>query len=214
MVPSTDTGAAAGPEHVQHLTSRGAATKARIVHTAAELMFDQGVAGTSIDDILAATHTSKSQLYHYFSGKAQLVGAVIECQTGRVLEYQDALLQDLDSMATLRDWAAAIIGLQEQRRGWGGCPLGSLASELSDVDESARIQLARSFGIWEQRLESGLRAMQQAGELRREADPVQLAASIMVALQGGLLLCQTTRTTRHLALGLRLALEAVERELL
>ena len=62
------------------LTKRGAATRARIVEGAAELMYERGVAGTSLDDIMAATGTSKSQLYHYFDGKDALVLDVIRSQ--------------------------------------------------------------------------------------------------------------------------------------
>ena len=62
------------------LTTRGAATRARIVAGAAELMYARGVAGTSLDDIMAATNTSKSQLYHYFTGKDDLVLDVIRSQ--------------------------------------------------------------------------------------------------------------------------------------
>src|SRR5207244_5339703 len=51
-----------------HITPRGAATRARIVEAAADLVLARGVGGTSLDDIRAGTATSKSKLFHYFSG--------------------------------------------------------------------------------------------------------------------------------------------------
>jgi TetR/AcrR family transcriptional regulator, transcriptional repressor for nem operon len=48
------------------LTVRGAATRARIVEAAAALIYEHGVERTSLDDVMAASGASKSQLYHYF----------------------------------------------------------------------------------------------------------------------------------------------------
>jgi len=55
--------------------------------------------------------------------------------------------------------------------------------------------------------------MRDRGELAAEADPAELAGALMAALQGGLLLAQTTRTTRPLELALDMALEHVARRL-
>jgi len=191
------------------LTARGALTRARIVEAAADLVYERGVAATSLDDIMAASRTSKSQLYHYFADKDALIRAVILRQTERVLDGQDPYLRDLGSMTGLRRWCTAILEIQQQRRGLGGCPLGSLASALSDSSEDARLLLADSFRRWETRLETGLRAMQRTGELHADADAADLAAAIMTALQGGLLLTQTTRATRHLQLSLDMALHHI-----
>src|SRR5579871_1836357 len=56
-------------------TDRGLATRDRIVAAAAALVAERGVAAISLDDVRAATRTSKSQLYHYFGGKQGLVEA-------------------------------------------------------------------------------------------------------------------------------------------
>ena len=196
-------------EEPGRLTARGAATRARIVDAAADLLYTHGALRTSLDEVMAASRTSKSQLYHYFADKDALVRAVIVRQTERVLDGQDPYLCALDSMAGLRRWATMIIDVQQQRSGVGGCPIGSLASELSDTSEDARQLLADSFQKWEARLAAGLTAMQNGGELRRDADPSDLAATIMAALQGGLLLTRTTRETRHLQLSLDMALDHV-----
>ena len=196
-------------EEPGRLTVRGAATRARIVDAAADLMYTHGALRTSLDEVMAASRTSKSQLYHYFADKDALVRAVIVRQTERVLDGQDPYLCALDSMTGLRRWAAIIIDVQQQRSGVGGCPIGSLASELSDTSEDARQLLADSFQKWEARLATGLTAMQNGGELQRDADPSDLASTIMAALQGGLLLTQTTRETRHLQLSLDMALDHV-----
>jgi TetR/AcrR family transcriptional regulator, transcriptional repressor for nem operon len=51
--------------------------------------------------------------------------------------------------------------------------------------------------------------MRDRGDLRPEADPAVLAAGLLAALQGGMLLTQTTRDPRHLEAALRSALDHV-----
>ena len=72
-------------------TARGTATRARIVEAATDLVRAHGVANTSLDAVLAASNASKSQLYHYFADKDDLVLAVIQRQTECVLAAQEQL---------------------------------------------------------------------------------------------------------------------------
>jgi TetR/AcrR family transcriptional repressor of nem operon len=51
---------------LQPSTARGQSTRARIVQAAAEVVAEKGAAAMSLDDVGARTHTSRSQLYHYF----------------------------------------------------------------------------------------------------------------------------------------------------
>ena len=70
------------------ITRRGKVTKGRIVELAAALMYERGVSATSIEDILTASGTGKSQLYHYFSSKEELVAEVLRHQLQQVLQQQ------------------------------------------------------------------------------------------------------------------------------
>jgi TetR/AcrR family transcriptional repressor of nem operon len=192
------------------LTARGRATRDRIVAAAAELIHEQGVAGTSLDDVRAATGTSKSQLYHYFVDKSALVRAVVERQVAEVLAAQSPELDGLDSMPALQAWRDRVVALNAQVACAGGCPLGRLASELAESDPAARSALAAGFSRWQDRLTAGLRTMQERGELDAGADASSLALGLLAAAQGGLLLAQTARTTAPLEVALDLALEGIQ----
>ncbi len=188
------------------LTGRGAATKARIVAGAASLVREHGVAGTSLDAVMTATGTSRSQLYHYFDNKDALIGEVIKTQFGRVIAAQEPLLRELSSWEGLQRWCEHLVLMVRDTQGVGGCPLGSLVSELADRSESARLELARSFAEWQSYLSAGFAAMRDNGELGEEVDVDDLALTMMSALQGGLLMAQTTRSARPLELALSMAL--------
>lgn len=186
-------------------TVKGRATRARIVRAAAALMHERGVAATSTEDVLAAAEVSNSQLYHYFADKNDLTRAVIAYQIEHVLAVQP-LLSQLDSFAALQAWRDALVAFVAHRHGRGGCPLGSLAAELADLDEDARVALVAGFARWQAAIREGLAAMREGGELRDDADPDRLALATLAALQGGLLLTQTRRDTAPVQAGLDAAI--------
>ena len=84
----------------QRLTPKGRATRERIVATAAQLMYDHGVAGTSLGDVQKAAGVGASQVYHYFGDKDSLIRAVVAHRIHALL----ATLGGLDSMEGLRAW--------------------------------------------------------------------------------------------------------------
>jgi len=73
-----------------------------------------GGAGTSLDAVLDASDTSKSQLYHYFADKDDLVLCVIRRQTECVLATHGEYLDGVTSIAGLRRWRDAIVALTRQ----------------------------------------------------------------------------------------------------
>ncbi|MFI7672199.1 TetR/AcrR family transcriptional regulator [Actinophytocola sp. NPDC049390] len=194
---------------VRRLTPRGAATRARIVAAALELMYVKGVNATTLDDVRAASNTSKSQLYNHFADKEQLVRAVVAARAAQVLERERGYLQRLKSFQGLVRWRNALVQRNALQNGAYGCGLGSMASELADQDEPARSTLAESFAEWEGLLAAGLRRMQDGGVLRRNADPERLATGLMAALQGGYLLAETAHDITPMEVALDMALDHV-----
>lgn len=200
------------PENVQavrRLTPRGAATRARIVAAALELMYVKGVNATTLDDVRAASNTSKSQLYNHFPDKEQLVRAVVAARAAQVLERERGYLQRLKSFNGLVRWRNALVQRNALQNGAYGCGLGSMAGELADQDEEARTTLAESFAEWEGLLAAGLRRMQDSGALTQDADPEKLATGLMAALQGGYLLAETAHDITPMEVALDMALDHV-----
>src|ERR1700759_2225697 len=123
----------------RQLTRRGQQTRQRIVAAAAELMFENGVAETTLEDIRAAAGVSGSQVYHYFEDKQALVRAVIDYQTDAVLDAQGTHLGRLDSMAGLRAWRDFLVEHQRRLGCRGGWPAGALGGEGGGDGARARL---------------------------------------------------------------------------
>lgn len=187
-------------------TARGASTRARIVDAAATLMRTQGVAATSLDEVLEASEASKSQLYHYFADKDELVLAVIQRQTDCVLATHEERLRGVSSIAGLREWRDAVVASTRREHGAGGCPLGSLVSELAEAPRP-RAVLADGFARWHAVFLGAFMAMRGDTGGASDAELADLATTLLAALQGGLLLAQTTRDTRPLELALDAAID-------
>jgi len=182
------------------LTRKGQATRERIVTAAAKHIFERGVARTSLDEVKAEAGVSSSQLYHYFADKHALVLAVIDHQTQAILDGQEPLLSQLDSIKALRAWRDLLVGIQHRLHCQGGCPIGTIGAELAETDPAARKEVAGGFDRWEASIRDGLRAMRDRGELH--ADPDKLALATLAAIQGGLVLTQIRRDATPLAVAL------------
>jgi TetR/AcrR family transcriptional regulator, transcriptional repressor for nem operon len=182
-------------------TERGRLSRDRIVEAAADLVAERGVEGTGIDHVLAAAGASKSQLYHYFADKDDLIRAVIAHRFEQVMAAQEPLLAKLDSWAAIRRWLDMWVD-QTVATGHHGCPIGALANELADRDDEARAVLAACFAAWEGYLVEGLRHMKERGDLAPRADPRRLGTAVFASLQGGLLLAKTHKDAEPLQVAL------------
>jgi AcrR family transcriptional regulator len=180
------------------LTARGAATRARIIESAAEQVLAGGVGGTSLDDIRADTETSKSQLFHYFpGGKSELVGAIASFQADRVLGAQEPYLSRLATWDDWRGWRDAAIAHYGSQPHWG-CPIGALANELIATDPERAAEVTAHMEHWRGLLEAGVTRLRDAGELSPDADPRALSLAVFASLQGGLLLTATAESIEPL----------------
>ncbi len=189
------------------LTRKGAATRDRIVDAAAELIYQQGVARTTIEEVRDGAQVSSSQLYHYFEDKPALVRAVIERQADMAIGTQEQF--DLSSLDGLREWRDFVVEHARDTDGRGGCPIGSLGPQLSETEPEARMILAASFKRWEASIMAGFLRMHALGRLAPEADPRQLALATLAALEGGLLLAQIQRDPEPLAAALDAMLKLI-----
>jgi TetR/AcrR family transcriptional repressor of nem operon len=185
-------------------TPRGKRTRDAIVDAAAQLMYVDGVAGTSVDKVLAASGAGKSQMYHYFKNKDQLVEAVIDRYLEQILANQPAIFE-LTSWADFETWTGQLLDVQRRAGGPIACPLGNLAGEVGDNPKLAPL-VDQAYRTWESHLARGLTTLRDKGELRPDADPARLAQAAMTSVQGGLLLAHLRQDITALEDALQIAL--------
>ena len=121
-----------------------------------------------------------------------------EATNDAVLDGQEDLFAGLGTWDGLVRWADALVALQEERGGQGGCPIANLLGQVGERDDDIRAVLASGFDRWEADIRAGLAAMVASGELRAGTDLDWLAASTLASVQGGLVLSQARRDPRPL----------------
>ncbi|SDX15527.1 DNA-binding transcriptional regulator, AcrR family [Amycolatopsis xylanica] len=167
-------------------TEQGRRTRDAIVEAAADLMYRNGVAATSVDKVLNACGAGKSQMYHYFKNKDQLVDAVIDLFLERILANQPNI-KDLRTFADFDHWAETVLDIHRGPLGPLACPLGNVAGELGDDEHMAKL-LDKAYTQWESYLANGIVSLRDKGEVRADTDAGRVAQTMMACLQGGLLL--------------------------
>lgn len=139
------------------------------------------------------------------------MGRRTRARTGSRWAHQAPLLARLDDLEALQAWRDTVVDAARQQGGAGGCPLGSLSSELSGESPWAREALAADFGAWRDAIRDGLAVMQSNGVLDADADPDRLALALLTAVQGGLVLAQAQRSTEALEITLDIVIDDIRR---
>jgi AcrR family transcriptional regulator len=181
----------------KELTAKGRATRDRIVAGAAEVLREKGVAVATLDDVLARTHTSKSQLFHYFpAGKDELLLAVARFEADQVLADQMPYLGCLDSWEAWQRWRDVVVTRYEHQG--DQCPLGSLFLQIGRSTPGERSIVMELMRRWQEYLASGIRALRDAGLVPSDVDVEQRAAALLAGIQGGVSILLSTGRATHL----------------
>jgi AcrR family transcriptional regulator len=192
---------------VQKFTAKGLATRQRIIDGAAAEIRVNGAVATTLDDVLAHTGTSKSQLFHYFPrGKDQLLLAVAEQEAARVLSDQQPHLSQLTSWAAWQRWRDAVI--DRYRHQGQQCPLSTVMSEIGRTP-GAQAVTAALIEQWRADIEAGVIAMQRQGKIAATVDPSRAAAALLAGIQGGVSVMLNTGDLSYLEAALDIGIAAL-----
>ncbi len=191
---------------VQKFTAKGEATRQRIIEGAAAEIRSRGVAETTLDDIRARTHTSKSQLFHYFpGGKEQLLLELASHEADQVLADQQPHLGALTSWAAWQRWRDAVV--DRYRRQGQNCPMSMLMSEIGRTTPGAQAVTATLVRRWHDDIAAGITAMQAQGKISAHIDAGRAAAALLAGIQGGVGILLATGDISYLETALDLGIE-------
>jgi TetR/AcrR family transcriptional repressor of nem operon len=192
----------------------GRQTREAIIAAAKRLIQIQGYNATSLDDVLRESGVGKGSFYHHFKSKEDLgyaiLDEIVDSFLARTLEpcFADP---DGHPLSQIRCFLDRVLESQREAGCVGGCPLGNLASELSDVHEGFRARLAGIFAAWRQRLTRALEEARRRGLVIPECRADVVAGFLVASLEGAILLGKVSKDVtlldtcvaeleRHLAL--------------
>jgi AcrR family transcriptional regulator len=175
-----------GPPGREPRPSKGEASRATILLTAAKLATTKGLDGLSIGDLAAEVGMSKSGLYAHFKSKEELELATIE--TAAAIFDREVLQRAGRARAgTERLWALADAFLShlERRVFPGGCFFAAVASELDTRPGPARDRVVAVLDQWICQLRQCILDAQASGEIDPRAEVAQAAFEIQAMLLAG-----------------------------
>jgi AcrR family transcriptional regulator len=152
-------------------------TQANILEVAEAEFGEKGLAGARIDEIAAATRTSKRMIYYYFGSKEGLYLAVLEEAYRRVRDVESQLhLEDLEPDDALRRLVAFTFDHHLHHESYIRIVMAENINRGEYLAQSPRIQDLNLPAIAAIRklYERGVKA----GVFRKGLDPIDIHASI------------------------------------
>ena len=169
----------------------GKTTREAILSAAMRLMHVHGYNATSLDDVLRESGAGKGNFYYHFRSKEDLGYAILDqLVAGFVERTLEPCFSDSNAapLAQIRCFLDRLVDAQRDRQCRGGCAMGNLAAELSDVHEGFRKRLASVFTTWHARLAGALIEAKRRGQVNAACDADASARFVVASLEGAILL--------------------------
>jgi TetR/AcrR family transcriptional repressor of nem operon len=177
-------------------TRDGKTTREAILTAALRRMHVHGYHATSLDEVLRDSGVGKGNFYYHFRSKEVLGYAILDqLVTGFIERTLEPCFADptAEPLAQIRCFLDRIVEAQRDRQCRGGCAMGNLAAELSDVHEGFRKRLASVFTTWHMRLAEALAEGKRRGHVTAVCDPDAGARFLVASLEGAILLSKLTK---------------------
>jgi len=189
----------------------------RIMEVATDLFFRKGYPNTSVEDILEVSGVVKSNFYYHFKTKEELACAVLEARFEEFegLARGSLLAEGMPPLQRLERFTDGLCAMQTQIYAYSGCPLGTFAAGLSEVDceqsERFRIRISYFFRRLEGWVHACLLEAAAEGAVRDDIDANELAKLLIACTQGLFMLGKTHRDSSALRGGVGALMRLLER---
>lgn len=178
---------------------RHMATRQRILDRGVVALKEGGYHGTGLKEVLEKIEVPKGSFYHYFESKEHFGAEVIRHFSEKIGERLDACLEDptCDALDSLKGFFRDEI-VQHEREGRLGCLIGNLGAELGNHPELCRQALSEGYSVMVSRFERALERAQEAGHIREDISPHELANFLINGWEGALLRMKVERSVQPL----------------
>lgn len=158
--------------------------RTRLLQAAEKTTYLYGFGSTSIADIAKEARVPLGNVYYYFKSKDEIGRAIVELRVSRFKK----LLQDLGNADSPKERLCGFVDIKMKNRealAHGGCPVGTLCSELQKYGGAAarrsRVLFAEALAWMEKQFEA----------LGKGAESRALALHLLSATQGVSVLAHT-----------------------
>ena len=168
----------------------GTATRTRILDAAQMLVIARGFSATTVDEVIAGSHTTKGAFFNHFPTKQALARALVQryaAEDAALLASllarserlsDDPLQQLLLFLGLLADEA------EEGMRTTPGCLLASFCYERELVDDATQELIAEALRLWGSTIRTRLERVAERYPPRRPVDLDAIADQAATTIEG------------------------------
>jgi len=162
-----------------------------IIQQSAKLFYYKGYKNTELTDIFKACDMPNDIFYKFFSSKEELLSSVIKYHTENLINFFNNNVDDL-SIDKFHYFFEKYFENIVNNRFHGGSPLGNLALELSDLNNSIREELVKSYKKIELRFSFFITTLKYAFPKKYDDIVPETTARLLIALLEGTILMLKT----------------------
>lgn len=172
----------------------GAQTRERILDAAEALVFQNGLAGTSIDRVIEQVGITKGAFFYHYANKNELADALIERFAARDRELLHGLLERAERMTSdPLQQVLVFLGLLSEHlesldRPVAGCLFASYVYSSESAPPDFRQLAARAFDEWRSLIGEKLREAAARTPPARDFDPDEAADLLSMIFEGSLIM--------------------------
>lgn len=189
-----------------------AATRRRIVDSSIGLFLGQGYAGTTVDQICAASGMTKGAFFHHFANKEAIALAALEAwgDFGTALYAEAWKNPEADPLKQVHAMLDIMAGFTERPGQVCTCVVGMLSQELAQSNPTLREECARQLERWTENAARLLAAAKRKHAPRARFDPVAVAWFLNSLWQGSMLVGKTCGSPETIRTNLMMARRLVD----
>lgn len=168
-------------------------TRNFIIEKTAPIFNMKGYAGTSLNDIIAATGLTKGSIYGNFANKDEVALAAFDYNfSTNVLKIEAEISRQNTTEGKLLAYINIYQSLLINGISLGGCPILNTAIDADDTHPALRDKVLKAVLSWKNRIISLVEEGISKHELNADNNPEQIALTIIAMIEGGVMVSRLT----------------------
>jgi TetR/AcrR family transcriptional repressor of nem operon len=194
----------------------GTVTRNRILDAAERLVIENGFAATSIDQVIAASETSKGAFFHHFTSKVDLAQSLVARYAAADIGHlEQAVAQAVAATDDPAEQVVAFVRVFEESAdelmaAQSNCLYVSVLTERQLAQQGTSELIVRAIKAWRTTLSRMLRAALAGRRPVLDIDIDALADHVFVTFEGAFILCRSTEDTGHMRAQLTVLRQLIE----
>jgi TetR/AcrR family transcriptional regulator, transcriptional repressor for nem operon len=175
---------------VDDVARDGTATRLRIMDAAQALVIARGFSATTVDEVIAAAHTTKGGFFNHFPTKQALAHALMERYAAQDAELLATLMARSERLADdpLQQLLLFLGLLTDELEEWmattPGCLMASFSYERELVDDDTEKLIVRALRLWGDTMHAKLQDVARRHPPKLDVNLQAVADQVATTIEG------------------------------